>query len=128
MRIRVLYVFDAILGLGWGIYPGRGYSPSFPWWGILPLLGSLLLARCSVRKKSYEKYRGKWPPIVGTGLLAVYFVSGAVVTLRGYVRGTVIASVAQLGFVLALVTFVVVCFAVALWSVLGVRDERLSRA
>jgi hypothetical protein len=128
MRIRVLYVFDAILGLGWGIYPSRGYSPSFPWWSIPLLVGSLLLAGCSVRKRSYEKYRGKWPPVVGTGLLVVYFVSGAVVTLRGYVRGTVIASVAQLGFVLALVTFVVVCCAVALWDVLRVKHERLSRA
>src|SRR5882672_1621581 len=94
MRIRALYVFDAILGLRWGIYPSRGYSPSFPWWGIPLIVGSLLLAGCSVRKRSYEKYRGKWPPMVGTGLLAVYFVSGAVVTLRGYVQGTVIASVA----------------------------------
>jgi len=128
MRIRVLYVLDAILGLGWGIYPSRGYSPSFPWWGIPLLLGSLLLAGCSVRKRSYEKYRGKWPPMVGTGLLAVYFVYGAVVTLRGYVRGIVIASAAQLGFVLALVTFVVVCCAVALWDVLRVKHERLSRA
>jgi hypothetical protein len=128
MRIRVLYVLDAILGLGWGILPIHGYSPTFPWWSILLLLGSLLLAGCSVRKRSYEKYRGKWPPMVGTGLLAVYFVSGVVVTLRGYVRGTVIASVAQLGFVLALVTLVVVCFAVALWDVLRVKDERFSRA
>lgn len=78
-----------------------------------------------MRKRSYEKYRGKWPPVVGTGLLAVYFVFGVVVTLLGYVRGTVIASVAQLGFVLALVTFVVVCCAVALRDVLRVKDERL---
>jgi hypothetical protein len=66
--------------------------------------------------------------MVGTGLLAVYFVSGAVVTLHGYVRGTVIASVAQLGFMLALVTFVVVCFGVALRDVLRVKHEELSRA
>jgi hypothetical protein len=66
--------------------------------------------------------------MVGTGLLAVYFVSGAVATLRGYFRGTVIASVAQLGFVFALVTFVVVCCAVALRDVLRVKHGRLSRA
>lgn len=118
MTTRALYVAEATLVLGWAMYRtvAGSLSPSFPWLGIPLLLGWLILAGSSVRKRNYEKYRAKWPPVVGTGLLAAYFVFAAIVTVRGYVRGTVIASVAQLGFVLGLIAFVVVCFAVALWD------------
>ena len=118
MTTRALYVADATLGLAWAMYRTlAGFlSPSFPWLGIPLLLGSLLLAACPVRKRNYEKYRAKWPPVVGTGLLTSYFAFAAIVTVRGYARGTVIASLAQLGFVFSLVAFVVSCFVVALWD------------
>ena len=118
MTTRALYVADATLGLTWGVYRtlAGSLSPSFPWWGIPLLLGSLFLAGCSMRKRSYEKCRGRWPVVVGTGLLTAYFVFGGIVTVRGYAQGTVIASLAQLGFVLSLVVFVVFCFVVAIWD------------
>jgi hypothetical protein len=118
MTTRALYVADVTLVLGWAMFRtvAGPLGPSFPWLGIPLLLGLILLAKYSVSKRSYEKYRRKWPPVVGTGLLASYFVFAAIMTVRGYVRGTVIASVAQLGFVLGLIVFVVVCFAAALWD------------
>ena len=125
MTTRALYVADVTLVLGWAMFRtvAGPLSPSFPWLGIPLLVGFVLLAGSSVRKRGYEKYRRKWPPVVGTGLLASYFVFAATVTVRGYVRGTVIASVVQLGFVLGLVAFVVVCFAVAL---LDLRSARMN--
>lgn len=48
--------------------------------------------------------------------MTLYFASGAIVTVRDYAEGTVVAGLAQLGFVLVLVAFVLVCFGVAVWD------------
>jgi phosphatidylglycerophosphate synthase len=128
MTTRMLYVADATLGLGWLIYTvvAGSYSPSFPWWYIFLLLGSLLLVGCTTVMRNSDKHWEKWPPVMGTGLLAAYFVPAAVVTLRRYAQGKVIASAAQLGTRLAIVTFVVVCFTVAIWDLFNARRARFS--
>lgn len=115
----MLYVVDATLGFGWSVYRTLGgfYSPTFPWWGIPLLLGSLVLAGRAALAWNSEANWTRWLSVIGTGLLAAYFVPAAAVTLRGYAQGKIIASTVQLGTSLAIVAFVVVCFAVALWDI-----------
>jgi hypothetical protein len=96
-------------------------SPSFPWLYIPLPLGWIFLAGCTALTWNSKKHWTKWLPVVGTGLIAAYFVPAAVVTLPRYARGEVIASTTHLGIALIATAFAAACLGVALW---GVREGK----
>lgn len=123
MRPRMLYVIDATLGFGWTFYIAGSYSPSFPWRYVPLPLGWIFLAGCTALTWNSKKHWTKWLPVVGTGLIAAYFVPATVATIPRYARGEVIASTTQVGIALTVAAFVAVCFGVALWDLLRVRHR-----
>lgn len=121
MRIRLLYLATALVGFYWSVslaLVGQYGAPSsFWWWSTVLFTGSLLLAGCAVLRWTSKWRWAKWPAVVGSGILTIYFIPAAIMTLRGYARGEAIASPAHLGSVLALVVPVVVSLTVALRNI-----------
>jgi hypothetical protein len=128
MKKKTLYAVDATLVFGWSFYRTLSgfYSPSFPWWSVFLLMGWVLLAVRVVFMWNSERNRTRWLSVFGTGLLTTYFAPATIVTIRGYAKGKIIASTVQLGTTLAMVAFVVVCFAVALWDLSAAKQARPS--
>lgn len=59
----------------------------------------------------------KWSAVLGSGILTVYFIPAAYITLWDYAKGEVTSSPAQLGMRMALVVPILLSFTIAIREV-----------
>ncbi|MGD0962418.1 MAG: hypothetical protein ABSA57_00795 [Candidatus Acidiferrales bacterium] len=113
-----LYLAVSTYGIYWGhhmITKRHATSPVWYWYMDL-LLGAILLGIGAILRWTRWQARTSWLPVLGCGMIAVYYVGATVVTLRRYVAGTIPASGPQLGIALLPVLLVLVLLTVALFE------------
>jgi len=77
----------------------RHASAPVSYWYMDLLAARLSSDRRILRWTRWQK-RTNWLPVLGSGMVAIYYVGASVVTLRRYLAGKIMASVPQLGFAL----------------------------
>jgi ABC-type Mn2+/Zn2+ transport system permease subunit len=80
------------------------------------LVGAIILGIGGVLRWARWQQRTNWLPVLGSGMVAMYYVGASVVTLRRYLAGKIMASAPQLGFALLPVLLVLVLLMVALFE------------
>jgi hypothetical protein len=123
LLIGLLYIATAIAGLFWAIrlYLMGMYDAPFCWWYPVMLIGSLSLLVGAVL--SWFSLRGwvQWLPLLGSVVLAAYFVPAIIETMRAYFKGEVVGGT-QLLVRLIPVAFVLVSLAVSVTGKLQIRE------
>jgi hypothetical protein len=112
--VGVLYLLTGFVCLYWSVQltlTGM-YGEPFSWWYAAVFIGSLILTCGAILAWVSGKPWTKWVPLVGSIVLATYFVPAIVVTFRRYARGEVPGSV-ELGTRVAVVLLVIASLAVA---------------
>ena len=120
MKIPVGFLYLAVSG--YGIYWAhhmltRRHTNSYvAYWYVDLLLGAVILAIGAILRWTRWQERTRWLPVLGSALVAAYYVGASVVTLRRYLAGKISATVPQLGLALLPVLLVLILFSVALFE------------
>lgn len=118
--IGVLYVLTGLVGLYWSVrltLTGLYAVPFSPWYIVVCIGAVMLLAGAVLSWVSMSTWT-QWLPVVGSLLLASYFVPAAVDMLRSYSRSEV-AGGAQLATRLAVVALVLASLTAAIINRIG---------
>lgn len=118
MSVGVLYLAVSGYGIYWAHHMmTRRHTNSYvAYWYVDLLAGAVILGLGAILRLTAWRSRTRWLPVVGSAMVAAYYVGASVVTLRRYVAGKVIATLPQLGFALVPVLLVLVLFTVALFE------------
>ena len=65
------------------------YGLPFSWWYVVVAVGSLILILGAILVWASGRAWTEWIPLVGSALLASYFIPAIIVTLRRYLQGTI---------------------------------------
>jgi hypothetical protein len=120
VKIPVGFLYLAVSG--YGIYWAhhmltRRHTNSYvAYWYVDLLLGAVILAIGAILRWTRWQERTRWLPVLGSALVAAYYVGASVVTLRRYLAGKISATVPQLGLALLPVLLVLILFSVALFE------------
>ena len=126
--IGVLYLLTALVGLYWSVrltLTGLYAVPFSPWYIVVCIGAVVLLAGAVLWWASVSTWT-RWLPIVGSVLLASYFVPAAVEMLRSYSRSEVTGG-AQLATRLAAVALVLASLATAIINRIGYIGDHAPR-
>jgi hypothetical protein len=87
--IGALYLVTGLVGLGWAWYMhAMGlYGALFTGWNVILYAGSLALMLGAVLWWTTNRYWTRWLPLVGSGVLAVYFLPAFITNLPDYAAG-----------------------------------------
>lgn len=118
MPVGVLYLAVSSYGIYWAHHMmTRRHTTSYvAYWYIDLLLGAMILGVGALLRWTRWQSQTRWLPVLGSAMVAAYYVGASVVTLRRYIAGKIIATVPQLGFALLPVLLVLVLFTVALFE------------
>jgi len=113
-----LYLAVSAYGIYWAhhMITRRHASAPVSYWYMDLLVGAIILGIGAVLRWTRWQKRTNWLPVLGSGMVATYYVGASVVTLRRYLAGKILASVPQLGFALLPVLLVLVLLTVALFE------------
>lgn len=126
--IGVLYLLTALVGLYWSVrltLIGLYAVPFSPWYIVVCIGAVVLLAGAVLWWASVSTWT-RWLPIVGSALLATYFIPAALEMLRSYSRSEV-AGGAQLATRLAAVALVLASLATAIIDRIGYIGDHVPR-
>jgi hypothetical protein len=87
--VGVLYLLTGLVGLFWSVQltlTGM-YGTPFSWWYAAVAAGSLILILGAILVWASGRAWTEWVPLVGSVVLAAYFVPAIIVTLRRYAQG-----------------------------------------
>ena len=113
-----LYLAVSTCGIYWAhhmITKRHATSPVSYWYMDL-LLGAVILGIGAILRWTRWQGRTSWLPVLGSEMIAVYYVGATVVTLRRYVAGKIPASGPPLGIALLPVLLVLALLTVALFE------------
>ncbi len=113
-----LYLAVSAYGIYWAhhmITRRHALAPVSYWYMDL-LVGAIILGMGAVFRWTRWHERTTWLPVLGSAMVATYYVGASVVTLRRYLAGKIPASMPQLGIALLPVLLVLVLFTVALFE------------
>jgi hypothetical protein len=84
--VCVLYVLTAVTGFGWSVYfTMLGlYGVPFSWWTVEIFAGSLVLLVGGIASWATARNWARWMPLMGSGLLAVFFLTAFIINVAGY--------------------------------------------
>ena len=82
--IGVLYLLTALVGFYWSVYLSMTglYGVPFSRWYVVILIGSLVLLAGALFWWTSKSEWTRWMPIIGSALLASYFVPAIIEVLR----------------------------------------------
>lgn len=111
-----LYLAVSAYGIYWAHHMITRRHATFPvsYWYMDLLVGAIILGAGAVLRVTRWQRQTSWLPVLGSGMVATYYVGASVVTLRRYLDGKILASIPQLGVALLPVLLVLVLLAVAL--------------
>ena len=112
--IGVLYLLTGLVCLYWSVQltlTGM-YGMPFSWWYAAVFVGSLILILGAILVWVSGRPWTEWVPLVGSVVLAAYFIPAIIVTLRRYAQGQAPGSVG-LAIRVAVVLLVIVSLAAA---------------
>lgn len=122
MKIPVGFLYLTVSGYGmyWAhhMMTRRHTSSYISYWYVDLLLGAVILGAGAILRWTRWQESTRWLPVVGSAMLAAYYLGASVVTLRRYLAGAISATVPQLGAALLPVLLVLVLFSVALFETL----------
>jgi hypothetical protein len=112
--IGVLYLLTGLVGLYWSVQLTLlgMYGMPFSWWYAAVFVGSLILILGAILVWASGRPWTEWVPLVGSIVLAAYFIPAIVVTFRGYAQGRVSGGL-ELAMRVAVVLLVIVSLAAA---------------
>jgi len=113
-----LYLAVSAYGIYWAHHMITRRHATFPvsYWYMDLLLGAVILGIGAILRWTRWQRQTSWLPVLGSGMVALYYVGASVVTLRRYLDGKILASISQLGFALLPVLLVLVLLTVALFE------------
>jgi cell division protein FtsW (lipid II flippase) len=84
--VGVLHLVTAVAGFGWSVYfTMLGlYGVAFSWWTVEIFIGSLLLLVGAIACWATPRKWARWIPLIGSSLLAVFFLTAFVMNVAGY--------------------------------------------
>lgn len=118
--IGVLYLLTGFVGLYWSVrltLTGLYAVPFSPWY-VVVCIGAVMLLAAAVLSWVSMSLWSQWVPVIGSLLLASYFVPATVGMLRSYLRSEVTGGT-QLGIRLAAVGLVLASLVSAIVSKVG---------
>jgi ABC-type Mn2+/Zn2+ transport system permease subunit len=80
------------------------------------LFGAIILGIGAILRWTRWRQQTSWLPVLGSAMVATYYVGASVVTLRRYLAGKILASVPQLAIALLPVLLVLILLTVALFE------------
>jgi hypothetical protein len=120
LKIPVGFLYLTVSGYGmyWAHHMmTRRHTNSYvAYWYLDLLLGAVILGLGAILRWTRWRQSTRWLPVVGSAMLAAYYVGASVVTVRRYLAGRISATVPQLGFALLPVLLVLILFSVALFE------------
>jgi hypothetical protein len=120
VKIPVGFLYLAVSGYGiyWAhhLLTRRHTNSYVAYWYVDLLAGAVILALGAILRWTRWQQRARWLPVLGSAMVAAYYVGASVVTLRRYLSGKIYATVPQLGLALLPVLLVLVLFSVALFE------------
>jgi uncharacterized membrane protein YhaH (DUF805 family) len=122
--IGVLYLMTGLVCLYWSVQltlTGM-YGAPFSWWYAAIFVGSLVLIFGAILGWVSGQRWTDWVPLVGSVVLAAYFIPAIVVTFRRYVEGQAPGSW-ELAIRVAVVLLVVASLAVAARNILPLKTQ-----
>jgi uncharacterized membrane protein len=94
----------------------RHTNTSVTYWYYDLLIGAIILGMGALFRWTRWQARTRWLPVVGSAMVATYYVGASVVTLRRYFAGRIHATAPQMGIALLPVLLVLILFTVALFE------------
>jgi uncharacterized membrane protein len=94
----------------------RHTNTSVAYWYYDLLLGAIILGLGAILRWTPWQAQTRWLPVLGSAMVATYYVGASVVTLRRYFAGRIHATPQQMGFALVPVLLVLILFTVALFE------------
>lgn len=115
-----LYLAVAVYGNYWAhhMFTRRHTNTHVVYWYVDLLIGAVILGIGALLRWTPWHSKTRWLPLLGSAMVAIYYVGASVVTLRRYFAGRIHASGPQMGFALLPVLLVLVLFTVALFETL----------
>jgi hypothetical protein len=87
--VGILYLLTGLLGLYWSIQltlTGM-YGTPFSWWYAVVAVGALTLILGAVLVWASGRAWTEWVPLIGSVVLASYFIPATIVIIHRYVQG-----------------------------------------
>jgi hypothetical protein len=118
----VLYLLTGLVGLYWSVQLTLlgMYGMPFSWWYASIFIGSLILILGAILFWASGRPWTEYMPLVGSIVLAAYFIPAIIITLRGYAQGRVPGGMG-LSIHVAVVLLVIVSLAVAARNIVHLR-------
>jgi hypothetical protein len=115
----ILYLLTGLVGLYWSVQLTLLgiYGMPFSWWYASIFIGSLILILGAILVWASGRPWTDWVPLVGSIVLAAYFIPAIIVTLRRYAQGQAPGGVG-LAVRVAVVLLVIASLAVASRNIL----------
>jgi hypothetical protein len=120
VRIQVGFLYLAVSGYAiyWAhhMLTRRHTNTNVQYWYIDLLAGAIILGLGAILRWTRWQAKTRWLPVLGSAMVAAYYVGASVVTLRRYFAGRIHATPQQMGFALLPVLLVLILFTVALFE------------
>ena len=113
-----LYLAVSAYGTYWAhhMITRRHATSPFSYWYMDLLFGAIILGIGAILRWTRWRQQTSWLPVLGSAMVATYYVGASVVTLRRYLAGKILASVPQLAIALLPVLLVLILLTVALFE------------
>jgi hypothetical protein len=113
-----LYLTVSAYGIYWAhhMMTRRHATSPVSYWYMDLLLGAVILGVGAILRWTRLQRQTSWLPVLGSAMVATYYVGASVVTLRRYLAGKILASIPQLGLALLPVLLVLVLLTVTLFE------------
>jgi surface polysaccharide O-acyltransferase-like enzyme len=116
--VGVLYLAVSGYGIYWAHHMmTRRHTTSYvAYWYVDLLVGAIILGAGALLRWTRWQAQTRWLPVLGSAMVAIYYVGASVVTLRRFFAGKIHATGVQMSFALMPVLLVLVLFTVALFE------------
>jgi len=113
-----LYFAVSAYGIYWAhhMIVRRHATAPVSYWYMDLLLGAIILGIGAVLRWTRWQAQTSWLPVLGSCMVAIYYVGASVVTLRRYLAGKILASIPQLSVALLPVLLALVLVALAVFE------------
>ena len=113
-----LYLTVSAYGIYWAhhMITRRHTTSTVAYWYWDLLLGAIILGIGAILRWTRWRARTSWLPVVGSAMVAGYYLGATVVTLHRHSVGGIKATIPQLGFALIPVLLVVLLLLLALFE------------
>ncbi len=120
MRIPVGFLYLAVSGYGiyWAhhMLTRRHTSTNVAYWYVDLLAGAIILGVGAILRWTPWQSKTRGLPVLGSAMVAAYYVGASVVTLRRYFAGRIHATPQQMAIALLPVLLVLILFTMALFE------------